>query len=149
MLGGQIARGDAIRRDHQVYDQARGAVETRGETIVGELRAIADACLINVRTGKRTVCREYHLDDDGKAIGFEVERSEVGREFFRQHRKDLGGGVDGGRVLSRGRVDCRPQRDDGGDICNGDENLGRATGLSFRDGELIEVTRIVVVDRAP
>ena len=47
----------------------------------------------------RLMRRDDHFHDDRLPIGGQAERRDVGREFFRQHGEDLGGGIDGSRVV--------------------------------------------------
>ena len=91
-----------------------------------------------------------HLDDDGEPILVVVERGQVGRQPLRQHREDLGRrGVDRRRVGPGVRVDRRALLDQRVDVGDRDQDLDAAACERLARRELVEVERIVVVDRAP
>jgi hypothetical protein len=128
--------------------RGRGAVEPRGDAVVGQLRLIEDTRAIHVRLRHLALGVDGHLDHDGEPILVLVQRREIGRELLRQHRKDAGGGVDRGRVRARVLVDRRAFLDERIHVGNRDQDL-RGVAERFRDRELIEILRVVVVDRRP
>ena len=106
--------GAAARRGPATAASAGGArrlaVEPRGDAVVGELGVIAHDRAVDRRsrvTAPSVVDR--HLDDDRQPVLVRIERREVGRELLRQHREDLGRGVDRRRVgRARGRRSPSP-----------------------------------------
>ncbi len=129
--------------------RGRRAVEPGGDAVVGELRAIQDERAIDVRALHRAVGADRHLDDDGQALLTLAEGGQVSRELLGKHREDLGGRVDGRRVGPRMAVDGGAELDGGIDVGDRDQDLHLSVGLRLRDRELIEVARVVVVDRGP
>ena len=78
-----------------------------------------------------------------------AERRQVSGELLRKHREDLGGRVNGRGVGPRVAIDRRAFLDDRVDVGHRDENLHRAARGWHRDRELVEIARIIVVDRCP
>ena len=124
-------------------------VEPRGDTVVRELGAIHHRRAVDLGFAHAAVRGDGHRDDDREALTLRGERREIGRELFGQHRKDPARRVDRRRVRLRVAVDGRVARDERVDVRDGDEDPHRAARERLRDRELIEVTRVVVVDRRP
>ena len=76
-------------------------------------------------------------------------RSSIGRQPLGQHREDLGRGVDGRRVGAGVAVDRAALRDRRVHVGHGHEQLHRPSGEGLGHRELVEVARVVVVDRRP
>jgi hypothetical protein len=125
------------------------ALEPGGDGIVGELGAVVDGGAVDVGAGDLAVGLDDHLDDHGEAVFACHQGGQVPGEALREHGVDLGGGVDGGRVLARVGVDCGALGNQGVDVGDGDEETGPAALEGFGDGDLVEISRVVVVDRAP
>ena len=89
-----------------------------------------------------------HLDHDGQPFLAVGKRREVGRELFWKHREDFGGGINRGGVCPRVVIDSRALSYDRVYVRHRDENPHCAAEL-LRDRKLIEVERIIVVDRRP
>ncbi len=102
-----------------------------------------------VRGGERRVVVEDHLGNDGEAVPVRIERRQIRRQSLGEHGEDPSGGVDRRRIGSRVFVDRGALLDKRIDIRDRDENLDGAAPQLLRDGQLIQVSRIVVVDRAP
>src|SRR5262249_646966 len=154
---GAEVRGDAVRRGerpvHAGYGgggrrQRAGAVEPGRDRVVGELRLVADGGPIDPGFLEDPSVDD-ELDDQREPGFVRVERREVRRKALRHHRKDHAAGVHGGRVVAGGGVDGRALLHDRVDVGDGDEDLHVAAGHLLGDGQLIEVLRVVVVDRAP
>ncbi len=126
-----------------------GSVEPGGDAVVGELGVIDHHRLIDVRFAHGTVGIDRHLDDDGQPLLTCGERREVGGKLLGKHREDLGGGVNGRGVSPCVTVDRGTFPDDRVDVGDRDEDFHRAARGRHRDRELIEIARIVVVDRCP
>src|ERR1019366_6000751 len=90
-----------------------------------------------------------HLDDDRQPLLTFGERREVSGKLLRKHRKDLGGRVNGRGVSPRVTIDRGTFLDDRVDVGHRDEKLNRTALGWHRDRELVEIARIVVVDRCP
>ena len=103
----------------------------------------------DVRLRHHAVGRNHHLDDDREPIPPLPQRRQVGGEPLGQHGEDLGRGVDRGRVRPRVAVDRAAVRDGGVHVGHGHQELHGARGEGLRHGELVEVPRVVVVDRHP
>ena len=129
--------------------RGRRSLEPRANGVVRELRAIANPGAIEVRCGYRRVGGDRHLDDDGEPVFVLGERGEVGRELLGQHREHFRGRVDRRRVGPGMAVDRRAGGDQRIDVGDGDEDRRRAIRPRLRGRELVEVARIVVVDRRP
>jgi hypothetical protein len=90
-----------------------------------------------------------HLDHERRARFVLHERGEIGGEPLGQHREDLGRCVDRRGVGAGVVVDRRAARDHRVDVGNRDPHDGEPIGSAFGDAQLIEIARVVVVDRAP
>ena len=85
------------------------AVEPGGDGVVGELGAVVDAGVVDVRGGDRAVGGDRHLDHDRQPVLALVERGDAGRQPLGEHREGADAGVDRGGVQPRVGVD-RPSR---------------------------------------
>ncbi len=139
---------DSRRRGHRGR-RGPGSVEPGGDAVVCELGAIDHHRLIDVRFTHRSVGIDRHLDDDRQPLLTLRQRREVGGKLLRKHREDLGSGVNRRGVGRRVTVDRGTLLDDRVDVGHRDEDLHRAALGRHRDRELIEIARIVVVDRGP
>ena len=124
-------------------------VEPGGDPVVGELRLVPHDRAVHVGGDDRPSRVDHHLDDERQARLILSERREIGREPLREHREDLGRGVDRRGVGSRMVVDGGARRHERVDVGHRDEDLDRSVAHRRRDGELIEIPGVVVVDRAP
>ena len=133
----------------ELRGRRRFAFEPRGSAVVGELGSIENAGAIDRRGSHFTVTGDREFDHDRKPLfGFD-QRCEIGREAFGQHRENPCGGIDRRGVGLRVRVDRRVLRDHGIDVGNRDQHFACAIGKPLAHRELVEVARVVVVDRAP
>ena len=108
-----------------------------------------DARPVDVAADDRAVGADLEVDDERDALLAFVEGGEAGGQLLGQHRKDARRGVDRGRVLLRVVVDGRAALDYRVDVGHGDETAHFPAAQVFGDGELVEIARVVVVDRAP
>ena len=92
---------------------------------------------------------DHRLDRDREAVLAFVERRAVRRQLFGQHRKDVDAGVDRRAVGERVLVDRRALRHERIDVGDGDDEPDIAVGQPLRDLDLVEIARLVVVDRRP
>ena len=91
-----------------------------------------------------------HLDDDGEPVLALVQRGQVRREPLGQHREDLRRRVDGRRVRARVLVDRRALRARARRRPRWRRRPSRGRRREpLGDRELVEVARVVVVDRRP
>ena len=125
------------------------AVQPRVDGVVGELRAVRDPRAVHVRSVERSVGGDDEVDDHRQSILPGGERRQIRRELFRQHRKNHGRRVDRRRVHRGVPIDGRAFGDEGVDVGDRDEHPRRVTGERLGHRQLIEVARVVVVDRAP
>ena len=123
--------------------------EPGADALVGELRAVPHHRGVHVGRFQIALLTDDVLDDDGEAVLLIGERREIGRQLLRQHGKDDGRRVHRRRVLRRVTIDCRSFVHRGIDVGDGDEDLHVAVRRRLGDRQLIEVARLVVVDRAP
>ena len=126
-----------------------GPVEPGGDGVVGELRLVPDERAVDVRCRHRPVGSDRHLDDDREPVVPLAKGRKVGRESLGQHREDLGRGVDGGRVRTRVAVERAARGHPRIDVGHRHEQLHGRCGEGLRDLQLVEVARVVVVDRRP
>ena len=126
-----------------------GPVEPGGDGVVGQLRLVPHERTVHIRGRHRPVGADRHLDDDREPIPRLAEGRQVGREPLGQHREDLGHGVDGRRVRAGVAVDRAALRDRRVHVGHGHEQLHRPCGEGLGHRELVEVARVVVVDRHP
>jgi hypothetical protein len=75
--------------------------------------------------------------------------SEVSGQSLGQHGVDVASHVDRGRVAGGVPVDGRVLGDQGVDVSHGNEDLHCPAAQILRHRELVEIERVVVVDRAP
>jgi hypothetical protein len=93
--------------------------------------------------------RDRHLDDDRETFLALVQRREIRRQPLRQHREDLRVGVHRRRVGARMTVDGAAGLHERIDVGDRHEDLHRAVRGRLGHRELIEIARVVVVDRRP
>ena len=114
------------------------AVEPGGDAVVRQLRLIADPGAIDIRGFDRSVRRDRHFDDEADPVLVFAEGSQIGRQFFGQHREDLRRRVHRGRVALRVIVDGRAGFDEGVDIGDGHEDFYIPVRERLANRELIE-----------
>ena len=103
----------------------------------------------NLRAHHVAIGGHRHRDHDGEARLAFVERSDIGGELFGQHREDARRRVDRRGVGARVRIDRRSIRDRRIHIGDRHENGDGAIREGLGDRQLIEVARVVIVDRRP
>ena len=108
---------------------------------------ISDHRPVDIGSRHDAVRTDRHVDDEGRAILVLVERGQIGRELRRQHREDPRRCVHRGRVRARVAVERGPLDHERVNVGDGDQEPGAARGDA--DLELIEIPRVVVVDRRP
>ena len=124
-------------------------VEPGRHAVVGQLGLVPHQRLEDGGRFHRAVRPEHHLDHEGDPLAFEVERGQVGGELLRKHREISPRRVDGGRVLARVLIDGRSLPDQGSDLRDGHPKREAVAGQGLGHRKLVEVPRVVVVDRAP
>ena len=137
--------GDAADR----VGRGRLRVEPGRDGVVGKLGAVVHDRRKNIRVAHRAVRADRHLDDDRQPVLPFVQGSPIGREFLGKHREDRRRRVDRSRVVLGVPVDRRALLHDRIHVGDRYEDLDGAAGQGLRDGQLIQVPRVVVVDRAP
>ncbi len=147
VLGSQlpVEPGDGARR----FGQRAVAVDPCRQRVVGQLRVVAYRRPVQGGLRDRGVGRDDHLGHDGEPVLAGIERGQIGRQALGQHRKHPRRRVDGGGVGPGVGVDGRALRDQGIDIGHRHEDLHCAGRHRLAGGELIEIERVVVVDRTP
>ncbi len=123
--------------------------EPRPDGPVGELGVVVHERPADVLRHHRAALVHGHPDDDREAVLTGVQRGEVGAQAVGQHGEDARRRVDGGRVDAGVGVDRRAGRDGRGHVGDRHQDPRAAVHLALRDGELIQVLRVVVVDGAP
>ena len=156
LAAGAQQRGQAVLRAELTFE-IRHAAECRrrgpiafqpgGHSGIRELRVIPHRRAIDL-SGHIAIGADTHVHDQRGAILVFVERGPVCRERFRQHREDSRRRVDGRRVRSRVIVQGRSLGHEGVDVGHGDEQPNPLVVFD-RHLELIEIFRLVVVDRGP
>jgi len=129
--------------------RGRRAVQPRGNAVVGKLRLIAHNRPIDLGLGWGPIGADPQLDDKGQAHLALPQGCQVRREFLGKHGEDSGGRVHGGRVATSMAVDGGAHLHHGVDIGDGNEDRRQTARPRFRSGELIQIARVVIVDRAP
>ena len=142
VLGQPLDACDRVRGGAFAFQPVRNAV-------VGKLCAVADRCTVEIRAAKGPILAEDHFDDNGRAIFPVAKRREIGRQLLGEHGEDLGGGIDRGGVVPGVVVDRRALLDDGVHIRDRDKDLYRTLRHRLGDGELVQITGVVIVDRRP
>ena len=137
------------RRGGHGLRQGPGSLEPRGDRVVGQLRLVANARAVDLRAQDQSPGVHPQLDDHRQALCPRVERGEVGGEPRGEHREELRPRVDRRRVVARVLVDRRPLADHRIHIRHRDQGRDDAPPPLFDGGELIEVQRVIVVDRGP
>ena len=116
--------------------------------VVRQAGLVADQCPFDGAAAHRAVAVDVEGQHHRDAIRVGIERREVGREPLGEHREDVHRRVDRRGVDARVLVHGCTVRHERVDIGDGHADA-RAPRRSFRDRELVEVTRVVVVDRTP
>ena len=117
--------------------------------VIRELRLVLHHCAVHVGSGERPIRRDDEFDDDREPILVIGEGGEIRRKLLRQHREDHRRRVHRCRVDLGMAIDRRSLEYGSVDIGDGDENLHAAAREGVGDRQLIEVSRVVVIDRAP
>jgi hypothetical protein len=138
-----------MRSCWSIPDAAAAAGEPCADAVVGQLRLVVHHRAVQIRGRQRAAGRDDELDDDRQPIVPIGQRCEVGRQALGQHREDDAGRVDRRRVQCRVPIDRRSFRDRGVDIGNRHQHFEVPVRQRFRHRQLIEIARVVVVDRAP
>ena len=150
--------GDCVLQAQLPLDLPRGGhrrgrgrlpVEPRRDGVVGQPGLVPHEGAGDRRAVDRAVPAGGERDHDGQPVLVLVERGEVGREPLGQHREHLRRRVDGGGVRPRALVDRAAARDRRVDVGHRDEEAHRAVGKLLGHRQLVEVARVVVVDRDP
>ncbi len=127
----------------------RLALQPGGDTVVSELGVIAHCGAVDLRPVESSIRADFELDDHRQPILVLHQRGELRRQALRKHRIDPGRGVDRRRVDAGVAVDGRASGHQRVDVGDRDPQTKGAVGPALADRQLVEVPRIVVVDRAP
>ena len=131
-----------------IRDRSR-RVEPCADRVVCQLRAILHHGTIEVRRAHGSVGVHRHLHHQRHPVLAFAEGREVRRQPFGQHGEHRGGRVHRGGVVLRVPVRRRALRDRCVHVGDRHQNPYHPTAHRFCHGELIEIPRIIVVDRAP
>ena len=129
--------------------QAALAFNPGSDGVVGQLGLIAHQRAPDSRTCQHAVGAENNFSYQRQPVLAGIERGEIGRQALRQHRENARRGVDRGRVEPGMVVNRRTLFDQRIDVGNGHQQLHRTVRQHFADRQLVQVQRIVVVDRTP
>ena len=110
---------------------------------------ITDACPVDLGVQHRSICADHHVHHDGEALLTGVQRGEVGRELFGQHREDFGRRVHRSGVVTRVRVDGGAGLHQCVHVRDGHADSDRVSGKGIRDRQLIQIAGVIVVDGRP
>jgi hypothetical protein len=91
----------------------------------------------------------HHFHHDGRAIFVGIQRRQIRGQPLGQHREDFGGGVNRGRVALRMLIQRRARGNQRVDVGDRHQDFGPAVWQFLGHGQLVEIARVVVVDRAP
>ena len=125
------------------------ALEPGGDAVIGELGAVHDYRSIDDGGVHGAGGGDSHVDDEAQALLSLGERAEIGGEPLGKHGEDFRRGVDARRVGARMLIERRADSHHRVDVRNRDKNLHPPAALRLRHRQLIEIARVVVVDRAP
>ena len=126
-----------------------GSLEPRGDRVVGQLRLVANQRAVDVRLHDRAGVVDRHVADHRFAILVLVERGAIGRELRRQHREDDRGRVNRGGVERSVLIERRVFRHQRVDVGDRDQHARRRARRFDDNLQLIQIPRVVVVDRRP
>ncbi len=151
-LGGRVLQAQILRQAGDRGDRFRRlslAVQPRGHAAVGQLGVVVDGGLVDLGGLDRAVRTDHQLDHQCQPVFGEIQRGEPGRELFGQHGEDARRRVDRGRVIGGALVQRRSPADQCVYVRHRNVHFHALAGQGFRDGELIQVFGVVVVDGAP
>ena len=125
------------------------ALEPRADRMVGELRVVVHEGAVDLRLAAHAVAADRDLHHHRETVHVRVERRQVGAQPVRQHRK-----VPRRRVHRRGvgagvSIERRAAGDGGAHVGDRHADGGAPARGGVGHRELVQITRIVVVDRAP
>jgi len=129
--------------------QRGAAVDPGRDGVVGELGLVAHQGPIDGGLHDRRVACDHHLADQRQPVLVGIERCEVGAQPLGQHRKHLGRGVDRRGVDPGMLVDRRALLHHRVHVGPGHAQPDLTVGKCFAGRQLVEVERIVVVERTP
>ncbi len=107
-LGGLILQAQIFIQpgDSETASGVRSiSIQPGGHAVIGKFGMIADPRPVDLGILKRSICVDYHFNDNGQAILIEIQGGKVGGKFFRQHWEYLGSGIDRGGIVARMFVD--------------------------------------------
>jgi hypothetical protein len=126
---------------------SRRAVEPRCHAVVRQPGALNHDGAIDRGLPDRSVRCNDHLRHHRQSFLRGGQRRAIGRQHLREHREDLGGGVDRRGVGPGVAVHRGADRDERIDVGDGNKDLHRTVGERLGVRQLVEIARIVVVDR--
>ena len=125
------------------------ALQPRRHRVIGELALVSHLSTHHAAPFNRAIAGKMEFAHQCQAVLIGIERSEVGTQSLRQHRKHPGRRVDRRCVAPGVIVDRRTFPDQRIHIGNRYKYAQTPFPLLLADGQLIEVARIIVIDRAP
>ena len=126
--------------------QVTRSLDPRGHGVVGQLGLVAHPGTVHRRVGDDTCAIDHHLGHGGKALLVGVERGQVGGQALGQHRKHARRGVNRGGVGVRMPINGRAFFDQ---RIHGHPDLHRTPFQRLASRELVQVARVIVVNRTP
>ena len=124
------------------------AVQPGRERVVGQLGLVTHLGAADSEIAHQPLRIHHHFSHDGQALLVRTQRGQVGGEPLGQHGKHARCGIDRSSVDLRMQVDGRVFVHQRIDIGNGDQHAP-AVFCFVADAQLVDVLRIIVVNRAP
>ncbi len=151
-LGHFILNADLLVKARQRSDPLRSrpfAFKPRGNTIIGELCPVTNNSPVEIPLGNGRLLIDDTLDDHCQTLFALTKRCKIGGERLGQHGEDLCSGVNRRCIVLGVAVDGRFFLYNSVNIGDRNQYLHRSTLQRFRHCKLIQVFRVVVVDRGP
>ena len=118
-----------------------GLFQPGRHAVIGQLGLVMHPGPVQAGAFHRPIRIDQHLDDNGEAVFIEIQGSDIGGDFFRQHREYFGGGIDRGGVMAGMLVQRRAVRYGRVHICNGNQHLDLVAGHGLGHAQLVQVAR--------
>ena len=143
----QVLRQPGNGRDRRRHRTA--VLEPRADRMVGELGVVVHQGAVDLRRAARAVVADRDLHHHRETVHVGIERRQVGAQPVGQHREVPRRRVDRRGVGAGVSIERRAGRDRCAHVGDRDPDRGAAAGGAVRHRELVQIARVVVVDRAP